>query len=372
MMKLFGKNSCAALAMAAGIASVALTAQPAAATVTFSTFVSGSDIFAVEGQNNTIGFNFAGNKFVGSVYTGANNLQLYSTDLTGHNVQLFGKPLPDGGGEPVLAGSLGLGGFPKGDVYASGADANIYHYANTGGTPTLFATLPAGSVARQIFFDPGSSFGGQMIVTTTSGHIYTVNSAGTVTPLANVGEDAEGMDIASTKYGTFAGDLLVSSEGSGSIRAVTPGGTVIPLDLRNAAGASTNIFEAETVSVVPLNFGKSGNPLEGFYVANYPVDIQKAGIVSEFTPFLGDAIVTSEEGSNSQIWDLAFDAVSNTFVVTQIGNMPNQSEDGIFVTAERIVETGGGTPEPSTWAMLLVGIGLVGFWLRQRKGALAA
>jgi hypothetical protein len=43
----------------------------------------------------------------------------------------------------------------------------------------LFATLPgtAGQV-RQIFFDPGSSFGGDMLVTTTSGNVYRVNSSG--------------------------------------------------------------------------------------------------------------------------------------------------------------------------------------------------
>ena len=38
---------------------------------------------------------------------------------------------------------------------------------------------------------------------------------------------------------------------------------------------ATGLTEAETVSTVPLNLG-SGNPLEGFYVANYPQNIQKA------------------------------------------------------------------------------------------------
>jgi hypothetical protein len=43
------------------------------ATITFSTFVSGPSIAAVEGQNQTIAYNYAGNKFVGSVYIGVNN-----------------------------------------------------------------------------------------------------------------------------------------------------------------------------------------------------------------------------------------------------------------------------------------------------------
>ena len=52
--------------------SVALTIPLATvrsgAPLIFNEFVSGSSINAVEGQNETIGFAYAGNKFVGSVY----------------------------------------------------------------------------------------------------------------------------------------------------------------------------------------------------------------------------------------------------------------------------------------------------------------
>ncbi len=359
-----------ALAALAGAALVAAVGGPAAAGITFTTFVTSGQIAGVEGQSQTIGFNYAGNKFVGSVYSGINNLQLYQTDLTGGNVQLFGSPLPTGGGEVVLAGAVGLGGFTAGDVYASGGDTNIYHYANSGGAPTLFATLPAGT-SRQLFFDPGSSFGGKMIVSTTAGDIYTIDSTGHVTLLANLGVDTEGLDIASTKYGQYAGDLLVASEGSGQIHAISPGGVV--KTLLDGSGAPISIPVVETVSVVPLNFGQSGNPVEGFYVANFPTDIQKAGVVSEFLPYLGDAIITSEFGSNSPVWDLAYNGdIANSFTVTQIGTLPGQSEDGIFVTAQRI-KVGGGVPEPSTWAMMMVGVSGLGGLLRRRarKGALA-
>jgi hypothetical protein len=303
------------------------------------------------------------------VYVGTNNLQLYSTDLTGHNVQKFGSPLPDGGGEPVLAASLGLGGFNKGDIYASGGDANIYHYANAGGAPSLFAALPAGTVSRQIFFDPVGTFGGDMIVTTNTGIIYTVNSAGHATQLANINADTEGMDIAGAKYGMYAGQLLVASENTGLIHAISNGGVVTTLNLLSPTGAPFLISEAETVSVVPTTLG-SGNPLEGFYVANFAVDIQKAD-AGQFLPYLGDAIVTSEFGGSSPVWDLSYNGdAANTFTVTQIGTIPNQSEDGIFVTATRIKEVG--TPEPATWAMLMLGVGMVGLSLRQRKLAIAA
>ena len=37
-----------------------------------------------------------------------------------------------------------------------------------------------------------------------------------------------------------------------------------------------SVPEAETVSFVPLNLGSSGYPLQGFYVPNYPVNVQFA------------------------------------------------------------------------------------------------
>ena len=49
------------------------------ATITFTTFVDGTDITNAIGQDNTIGFAYAGNKFVGSVYEGPDNFQLYQT-----------------------------------------------------------------------------------------------------------------------------------------------------------------------------------------------------------------------------------------------------------------------------------------------------
>src|SRR5215831_898704 len=100
----------ASLAWTLALAGAALAVQvgPANAVITFAPFVSSGSIGAVEGQTNTIGFTYAGNKFVGSVYFGGNNLQLYSTDLSGGSVAKFGSPLPTGSGEVVLAGSLGL------------------------------------------------------------------------------------------------------------------------------------------------------------------------------------------------------------------------------------------------------------------------
>jgi len=332
-----------------------LAAGTAQANVTFSTFVSQSQLLTGLGDSSTIAFNYAGNKFVGSVYFGTTVGQLYQVDTSGGNLQPFGTPLPgaQAGQEIVVGASLGRAGFATGNIFASAQNLqNIYQYSNAGGSPTLFGSVGSGGV-RQIFFDPGSSFGGSMIVTTTTGEVDKFASNGTRTLLYNFGSDVEGMDIASSGFGTYSGDLLISSEGNQSITAITPGGV--------AVGSVSGLPAAETVSTVPTNICSAGLPVEGFYVANFSVDVQKAP-ASDFCSYAGDTIVTGEFGSGSPVWDVHWNG--SGYDVTQVGTLPNQSEDGIFVTAQRVQET---APEPASIALLGAALAAVGAAIRRRR-----
>ncbi len=333
----------------------------AADTINFTTFVSNGSIGSAMGSTQVIGYTYAGNKFVGSLYP--NDGRLYSTDLSGGNVQAFGT-VPGAGGETVVAASLGQGGFATGNIFAgTGANGAIYQFGNGGGAPSLFTVLPGCSCGvRSIFFDPGSSFGGNMLVTTTTGQIFRVNSLGAATQIANVGSDTEGMDVLGSTFGPYSGWLLAASEGSAQLNVISPTGTV---QLIGFVGG------AETVAYVPTNLG-SGNPaLEGFYAANYPVNIVKAG-PGEFTKIysqlgrnlVGDAIVTSETGGG--IYDIHWNGAGFDAPVF-IGSYPNQPEDGIFVTAQRIQEVG--TPEPASMITMATGlVGLAGVLRRKLLG----
>jgi hypothetical protein len=343
----------AASVVALGLAAFA---APSLAALSFSPFVTSGDLSSVLGNNATIGFAYAGDKFVGSVYFGANNDQLYSTNLLGGGVAKFGAPLANGfGGEIYVTASLGIGGYGPRDVFAGSQNGGtVIRLAHDGSSQGVFASGLAGGV-RSLAFDPFGNYGNQLIAATNQGKIYTISNTGVATLLASVGEDTEGLSFTQQAFGPYAaGTLFVASEGSGTLRAITPTGTV--------STVITGVPEAEMVSFVPLNLGMSGNPVEGFYASNYPVNIIKAD-ASQFLPYLGDAIVTSEFGVAGPVWDIHYDAGTQTFVKTQIGAFPNQPEDGIFVTAEIIRNP---VPEPETYALMLAGLGVLG-WVQRRR-----
>jgi len=341
------------LAASAAVLAIAALSAPADAALTFTTFVSSGQLSGLLGNNAAISIAYAGDKFVGSVYFGTNNNQLYSVNLSGGGIATFGAPIPGFSGEIYVNASLGLGGYGPRDVFAgSEALGTVERIAHDGSSQGVFASGMAGGV-RSIGFDPFGLYGNQMIVATNAGNVYTVSSAGVPTLLANVGEDVEGISFAPQSFAGFAtGTLFVASEGSGSIRAITPG------------GAKTTIISglggAEMVSFVPLNLGASGNPVEGFYSADYPVQIIKAD-ASQFTPYLGDIILTGESGH--QVWDIH--CVGSTCTSTQIGGFPNQPEDGIFVTSSIILQPP--IPEPETYALMLMGLGIMGWMARRRQ-----
>lgn len=293
-----------------------------------------------------ISISYAGDMFVGSIQTSGLNV-LYSTDLNGGNVQPFAPGVniaPSVSDEHFVASSLGLGGFPNRDVYVA-AGNTIVHINHAGTASNTFVSGLSGHV-RGILFDAVGSFGHDMLVTTNTGGIYRINSAGVATLITSLGVDTEGLDVAPLggNFGSLNGQLIVASEGDSHIRAISPTGVVTEV--------TTVPDGPEELTFVPLNLGASGNPVEGFYGANYSVNVIKAGVdqfLNGSVDYRGDVIVTSE--FNHNVYDIHWNGTS--FITSAIGAFPNQPEDGIFVTSAIINGGGADVPEPGPLALLV-------------------
>jgi hypothetical protein len=313
------------------LALVALFASAGVQALTLSTFVNPHPPMCC----GTIGFSYIGDGFVGSVQTDGLGV-LYRTDLNGGSVAVFAPTIaiPNNGSpasEHFVTSSLGLGGFPNRDVYVA-SGSNIIHIDHAGTTSNTFITSVDGVVGanlaspvRGILFDAIGTFGNNMLVTTSGGQVYQVDSSGAATLIGNTGEDTEGLDIAPIgAFGPFAGQLIVASEGSGLLRAISPAAG----HAMTIVNPGSPIASAEELTFVPLNLGVSGNPVEGFYGSNYTPDVVKAP-ASDFAGMQGDIIVTGE--TSHIVWQVHWNG--SGISLTNLGSFPNQPEDGIFVTA---------------------------------------
>ncbi len=341
------------------LALFAFTVPASHAAVTFSTFITGSQLISAVGGQTPIGLAYAGDRFVGSAnYPGGN--QLYQSSFDGSAVSKFGAPLTGFSGEIFVASSFASGPYGSNVIFAGAENSStIMRIAHDGSSQGVFASGLVGDV-RSIAFDPFGNYGDGMVVATNLGNIYEISSLGIPTLIASIGEDTEGLAFAPQDFGAYTvGTLFVDSEGSGKVRGIST-------DSSHTVSTAFTVSGAETISFVPLAIGASGNPVEGFYGVNYPLDIQKAA-ASEFVPYAGDAIVTDEFGHG--IYDVS--ASSGSFVVTNIGFFPNQPEDSIFVTADA-VKGHGGVPDGGSTALLLLGsLGLLAGLARARQARAA-
>jgi len=275
------------------------------------------------------GIAYGGNKFVVSVQ--GEGQALYSTNLDGSNLQKFAPQISlpalvsnftyDHG----IASSIGLGGFPTWDFYV-GVENGILHISNDGTKSNAFVSGLSASV-RHLHFDTVGTFNHNLLATTLDGHVYQIDSSGSATVLASIGEDAWGMDIVpiGAGFGPFDGQLIVMAESSGLMRAIDATGRM------SVVNGSHPVSGAPSISFVPLNMGTSGSSVEGLYVADWMINVLKADI-GQFAAFKGDAIISNQY--NSVISRVHWNG--STFEFTDLIQTNNNPDEVIFITPAMI------------------------------------
>ena len=181
-------------------------------------------------------------------------------------------------------GGLSLGGFAPGTAFTGTGVAGEVTRIAPGGTQPFNApwvTLPGegGLLRGSTYVDRTGIFGGDLIVVTTAGNVWRVDSAGNPTLLASLGVHLEGVITVpndSVKYGPWAGKILAGAEGQGRIYSIDTAG--------NTAFFTLGI-NPEDFDIIPAN--------QNFYGVNYPTTLFGAP-PSEFVGMVGDFIITQE------------------------------------------------------------------------------
>jgi RHS repeat-associated protein len=192
-----------------------------------------------------------------------------------------------------------LGGFAIGDLFTGNGVAGEVMRIKPNGTTigtngtshTAWAVLTnnagtdPGLLRGALYVDETGVFGGDLIVSTTNGGVWRVNSAAQATKVAQIHDTNEfffeGLTTVPNnlqKYGPWAGRILVGGEIANKIFAVDTNGFVVPYDL--------GIIAPENINLVADN--------ENFFAIEENTFNLLGAAPSEFQGMSGDILISTE------------------------------------------------------------------------------
>jgi hypothetical protein len=225
------------------------------------------------------------------------------------------------------------GGFAVGQSFVGtgtpGAIARISPDGSKIDNP--WVTLPGetGLLRGGITQDRACVFGGDLIVTTTTGDVWRVSSAGVPTRLATHIAAPNSFEGPTTvpnnpRYGPWAGTVLLGNEADHCVYSVTAAGKA----------TCTNLgFDAEGVRIIP--------PGQSYFAVDFADHAVVTAPASEFAGMVGDILVANEGGVLQHV---RYDRVAKTFTSEQVAKI-GQFEGSTFAPATVAVVTP--TPSPS-------------------------
>ena len=122
---------------------------------------------------------------------------------------------------------------------------SIYKIDYSGNSVQLFSTPVKSQQLSFIAFDTVGTWGYNLLALYMNGMIWSVNSNGSATEIANVGanQNPECITVAPQSFGSYGGDLIVSEEiGNHSIVAISPTNKSLTFLARFPAEAPERVF----------------------------------------------------------------------------------------------------------------------------------
>jgi RHS repeat-associated protein len=199
------------------------------------------------------------------------------------------------------AQGMSLGGFPAGELFSgTGAPGVVARLsANGASVHNPWVVLPdEGGHITGLHVDRTGIFGGGLLVVTTTGGVWRVNSAGVPTRLAMLGTPLAGVTVVPAdpeRYGPWAGKAIVGATEQASVYAVDAQGQTDSLSVG---------LHPHDLDLVPAH--------ENFYAIDAAGGRLLGAAEGAFAGIIGDVLITQESpGLISRVrWDGAQFAVT--------------------------------------------------------------
>ncbi|MET0624600.1 MAG: hypothetical protein ABW250_16600, partial [Pyrinomonadaceae bacterium] len=176
-----------------------------------------------------------------------------------------------------------LGGFRLGELFVGTGTPGVIARVSPDGASVQnpWVTLPGESGGVQgLYLDRAGVFGGDLIAVTSGGGVWRVNSSAAATRVAGLDTPLSGVTTLpdeATKYGPWAGRILVGAKAQGALYAV---------DAQGTASVHRLGVSPEDVRLVPAH--------ENFYALD-PAGQKILGAPADtFAGFIGDVLVAQE------------------------------------------------------------------------------
>jgi hypothetical protein len=259
-------------------------------------------------------------------------------------------------------------GFIPGELFVgTGAKGVVARISADGSTiQNPWVTLPdeEGLLRGSLHVDRTGVWGGDLIVVTTTGGVWRVNSAGDADRLANLGTHLEGVTTVPNeeRYGPWAGKILAGAEDQGRIYAIDDEG--------NFNFDDELEIPAEDIDIITAN--------ENFFGVDFGGKTLWGATPDQFSGMVGDVLVTQEEPGI--LWHVRWNGnefekeeltqvtqwehvTFSTAGIAEIPVLPPTTTDGSGLSPVLLATAG-------LLAVLLAGGGSV-FWAHRRRQAAA-